>query len=152
MKAFWLCFPSVACDPYMIKHIEKPWAMSKPGKQVIEMLSMCAHGCRWLVVMYCSIDHLSCESFTLLSFYLPPITKITRIQQRLLRTLFVHMFLACSHPPAQVPSNRSKNTALTVHRRWFVSKCTLLAPKSEVHDPRIPFFLQKTGSLGLFCS
>ena len=32
-----------------------------------------------------------------------------------------------------------------------MSTCTLLAPKSEVHDPRIPFFGQKTGSLGLFC-
>jgi len=128
--------------------------MSKPGKQVIEMLSMCAHGCRWLVVMYCSIDHLSCESFTLLSFYLPPITKITRIQQRLLRALFVHMFLACSHPPAQVPSNRSKNTALTVHQYIGVDLCQnapCSRPKVKFDDPRIPFFLQKTGSLGLFC-
>ena len=117
------------------------------------MLGMCAHGCRCCDV-YCSIGYLSCESFHCYLSICLPITKMTRIQERLLQTHFVVMFLAYSHA-AGAGSFKSiekygpyRTSAL---RRWFVSKCTTLAPKREVHDPRIPFFGQKKNQVPWGC-
>ena len=71
MKAFWLCFPSIACDPLYDKTHPRTWAESKPEKPVIDIISMCAYGCGWL---WCLLQHwLSIlRVFSLLSFYLPP--------------------------------------------------------------------------------
>jgi hypothetical protein len=76
---------------------------------------------------------------------------MTRIQQGLLQTLFVVMFLAYSHA-AGAGSFKSIEIygPYTYHTSALICvKMHPLAPKREVHDPRIPFLEQKNGFPGV---
>jgi hypothetical protein len=122
--------------------------------------------------VYCLLQHwLSIlRVSSLLSFYLLPYNENYKDQTGVganpVQTLFVVMFfpvqtlckpcLGLLHTPTHAAGAGSfKSIEIYGPYRTSALVCVkmhLLAPKSEVHDPRIPFCVQKTGSLGLFCS
>ena len=78
MKAFWLCFPSIACNPYMVKHVREAMSWEQAGESSdIHAWHVRPHGCRCCDV-YCSIGYLSCESFHCYLSICLPTTKMTK--------------------------------------------------------------------------